>query len=96
MYADAENYGSKRAFHRLALIPRSLGLHIVRGDVGQSVIPEDVYPAFREISKHATHARVKNAGHLIAQEKPKGLAAELARYLNESSRKIEHSNRARL
>lgn len=87
VYADAENYGSKRAFHRLALIPSSTPVHIVRGDVGLSVIPEDVYPAFIDIAKHATHARITESGHLVAQEKPKELAEELARYFTAGGKK---------
>jgi pimeloyl-ACP methyl ester carboxylesterase len=44
-------------------------------------VPEESYPAFHEIVKHASHTRIPGAGHLIPQELPNQLAAELVGYL---------------
>jgi pimeloyl-ACP methyl ester carboxylesterase len=56
-------------------------VHIIRADVGLSTIPEESYPAFHDIVKHATHTRITGAAHLIAQERPKELTDELVGYL---------------
>lgn len=81
VFADTDNVGSKRAFHRLALLLPTLNVHIVRADVGNSTVPEETYPQFEAIVKHATHIRIPGAGHLIAQEKPHELAQEITGYL---------------
>lgn len=90
VFNDGDNYGSKRAFTRLAWLPRSLNVHIIRAAKGQSTIPDESYSSFYEVIKHATHIRLRNTGHLIAQEKPKYLADELVRYLEA----IEESKRS--
>lgn len=44
-------------------------------------MPEESYPQFEAIVKHATHTRIPGAGHLIAQEMPHELALEITGYL---------------
>ena len=62
-------------------MPPTLNVHIIRADVGQSTVPEEAYPQFEAIVKHASHTRIPGAGHLIAQEKPHELALEITGYL---------------
>jgi pimeloyl-ACP methyl ester carboxylesterase len=48
---------------------------------------------------HASHTRIKNAGHLIAQEKPQELAEEITGYLKDlamSKQSRSRGARARL
>ena len=83
VYADVDNHGSKRAFHRLAYLPSSIHAFIVRADVGLSTVPEETFDDFRKIVKNAKHARVANAAHLVVQEKPKELALLIGAFFRE-------------
>lgn len=94
VYADPDTVGSKRAFHRLSYLPASLPIHTIRGDIGHSVIPEEISADFERQVKHATHSRVKGAGHLITQEKPVELGEIIARYLSKTFESSE--SRAKL
>ena len=64
-------------------LPPTINVHIIRADVGNSTIPEDWYEPFHMQCKHATHTRIPGSQHLIAQDRPKELAYEIARWLQE-------------
>ena len=83
----------------MSYLPPSIDVHIIRADVGRSTIPEDSYGPFRSVVPHASHTRIKNAGHLIAQEKPQELAEEITGYLKDlamSKQSRSRGARARL
>lgn len=84
---------SRRAYSRLHMLPAELPVHFIFAEEGRSVHPESSLRDILAQVKHATHARVNGAGHLLVHERPKETAEAIAAVLK---RTYPLENRARL
>ncbi|KAL8281173.1 hypothetical protein RQP46_006531 [Phenoliferia psychrophenolica] len=84
VFADPMASSSRRAFSRLHTLPAELPVHFVFADEGRSVLKEEYLRDLLKEIKHASFARVKGAGHLVAQERPRETAEEMAAFLRQT------------
>lgn len=81
VFADPCITSSKRASSRLLTLPTSISLHLLFADHNQSVLDEPSIKWLLEKLGQAKGIRVKGAGHLLVQEKPRETAGEVVECL---------------
>ncbi|KAK4704536.1 hypothetical protein P7C70_g1681, partial [Phenoliferia sp. Uapishka_3] len=84
VFGDCMASSARRAHSRLHTIPAALPVHFIFAEEGRSVLEEnDILELVAQV-KHASFSRVAGAGHLVAQERPKETAEEIASFLRET------------
>ncbi|GAA6028407.1 hypothetical protein JCM8097_007016 [Rhodosporidiobolus ruineniae] len=84
-FCDPMAIAARRATTRLSTLPSALPVHFLFADQSRSVLAEpQIQHLLQKAVPHATHSRVKGAGHLVVHEKPDETGRLIARFLQET------------